>query len=109
MHETSWTLVDTYLEKRFPVVASKSTMEMAKTMSNKLQTWMTFVQEDIGGGVRRADLEYYVYWVNLTTIGIASGFLQDWVLGRLTADLNDKKENSCCILIAPNRAQDIKK
>lgn len=108
LRSTAWAAVREYRNDKYPIFTAKSTSDLETDLAKPLADWLEKVQTSIiGSGVRRSELEHYVLYACLPTVGILGAVQKDWMMQFLTKFLNDHSKHSCAIIYLPNRAQEL--
>lgn len=80
----------------------------ATTYAAKCQPWLRSTMEGFGGGIRRADSERIIGWLNYAAAGVVSATKLLFTVEQVTAMAHSHPKTFAAIVLYPNRAGDLR-
>ena len=107
LHKDGWDRVKAFVGQSFPIVAGKSTHDLGTNIVPLHDAMESFYKE-IGSGLRRKENEMTIFWASLPSVGVMSASFCMWLPQVLSGYLNQAKDRSVAIVLAPNRSGNIR-
>lgn len=83
-------------------------VEEASTYAARNEPWLQTCLQTFGSGIRRAEQERIILWINYTSAGVVPGKKLVFTIEQATQILHSFPRTAAAVVLLPNRAADLR-